>query len=364
MISETPADQVAIILPAQLRRDDLRFILVKQGSKGAQEVGWTTDTNYPHGSVTLTLHLGRGLNYGCFPAAGSRLVVIDADHLNRLMGLGALDALPETFSIESGSSTPERPKRHLFYEIEGEPLIGKKVFYDPETDGEEDHLGEVYCQQPNGAGGFIVGPGSTHAITGRPYTVLADVPIASLSREAWMRFANAVRWQRERPPRTGPPAPVTVPRGDSFGSLIGITIGQVWPVPSDAEVSGDWKKFTHPIHGSKNGNNLAVNEAAGTFYCHRCGSSGDALTALAVDAGIIHCEDARPGCLAGRALMEQVKDEARRRNYPVDEAERQQRIAYIKATMPPPYASVDIAAIRASIDETIRAAGARVEAER
>ena len=135
-------------------------------------------------------------------------------------------------------------------------------------------------------------------------------------------------------------------------------------MPSDAEVSGEWKKFTHPIHGSKNGNNLAVNEATGTFYCHRCGSSGDALTALAVDAGIIHCEDARPGCLAERALMELVKDEARRRNYPVDDAERQQRIAYIKATMPPPYASVDIAAIRASIGETIRAAAARVGARR
>ena len=363
-ITDDVAYGPGIEIPEQLRRADIRFILAKPGEKGAMETGWPTVANYPHGHVTLAIHTGRGHPYGCFPASGSRLFIIDADDAARLIELGALDSLPDTFTVASGSSTPTNPKAHLYYLLEGEPIEGKRVFFDPETGGDDQHLGEVFAQHPAGGKGFVIGPGSIHATTGRAYTVIRNLPIATLTREMWKQFSNAVRWQRERPPRIEPSMLATVARGGSLGALLGLTVDQVWPVPSDAEVSGEWRKFAHPVHGSANGNNLAIHTGGQVFYCHRCGSSGDALIALAVDAGIIHCEDARPGCLADRVLMEQVKDEARRRNYPVDEAERQQRIAYLKATMPPPYASVDVAAIRASIDETIRAAGARVEAER
>lgn len=349
-----------IVLPAQLRRDDLRFILVKQGSKGAQEVGWTTDTNYPHGSVTLTLHLGRGFNYGCFPAAGSRLVIIDADHLNRLEAVGALAGFPPTFAVESGSSTAEHPKRHLYITMAEPPFEGKRPFFDRETGA---HLGEVYCGHPTRGAGYVVGPGSHHASTGRPY-VPNDEPIRELEPDGWAAFAAAVQWPERSPEK--PPAKRIEGRGGSFGELIGLDITDVWQIPSEAvKVGNDWR-FGHPApgHGSSTGYNFAVDPIAGLWHCWRCNSGGDALLALAVDAGVIRCDEARSGALDDAELMRRVKDEARRRNYPVDEAERQQRIAYLKATMPPPYASVDVAAIRASIDETIRAAGARVEAER
>lgn len=350
-----------ITIPTRLIRDDLRFILVRPGGKGAMEKGWPTVANYPHDHVALAAHTGRGDSYGLFPAAGSRILIIDADNVFRLAELGALDALPDTFTVASGSSTPAHPKAHLYFEIEGEPLTGKRVFYDPETD-DQDHLGEVFAQHPTSGKGFVVGPNSISGKTGQPYTIVRDQPIATLTREVWMRFANAVRWQKERP-RTEPNPRVAVPRGDSFASLLGLTVEQVWPVPSDAEESGEWMRFSHPVHGSANGNNLAIHRHSGVWHCFRCGSSGDALIALAVDAGIITCEDARPGCLASKETMERVKDEARNRGLPVDDAERRAHIAYLKARQPMPYEAQDIKRIRAEIAASIRAAGARVEAE-
>ncbi|MEN6340961.1 MAG: hypothetical protein ABFC89_00210 [Methanospirillum sp.] len=346
----TPADPTpdAVAIPQQLRRPDLRFVLVRAGRKSALEPGWPTIANYPHDHVTLALHLARGSPYGLFPAAGSRLLVVDADDVNRLRELGALVSLPETFAVASGSSTPDHPKAHLYYELDGGPLAGRRPFFDPER-GEPVHLGEVFAQHPAGGKGVVIGPGSRHAVTGRPYRVLRDGPIARLAPGAWERFAAAVRWQdppaRPTPPRPGPAAGRT-----SFGALLGLSVDRVWPIPAGARRSGDWYRFAHPVHGSANGDNLAVHANGRAWYCHRCNSGGDALAALAVDAGIIDCADARSGCLADRGRMTQVIAAARARGLPVDEAERVRRRSHV----PPPYESLDVAAIRARIMASVR----------
>ncbi len=348
--TEDPATD-AIAVPSRLRRPDLRFVLVRAGRKSALEPGWPTVANYPHDHVTLELQLARGLPYGLFPAAGSRLLVIDADHLDRLRELGALPPLPATFAVASGSSTPGHPKAHLYYELDGEPLVGRRPFFDPDS-GEPVHLGEVFAQHPSGGKGFVIGPGSRHAVTGRPYRVARDAPIARLARDAWDRFASAVRWQ-DSPARQVRARPAHAAR-DSFVPLPGLSVDRVWPAPADARRSGEWYRFAHPVHGSANGDNLAVHRSGRTWHCHRCGGGGDGLAALAVDAGIIACADARPGCLADRGLMEKVLRAARSRGLPVDEAQRARR----RTRLPPPYESLDVAAIRARIEASVRGAGA------
>jgi hypothetical protein len=329
--SETPAivEVPPIEIPEQLRRRDLRFIRVPPGKKAAMDPRWESDANFSHRNATMALHLMRdGGNFGTFPASGSPVIIIDADNLARLDAIGALDGFPETFTVESGSSSPELPKRHFYFEIERPPLVGKVAFFDPETTAHEkkDHLGEVFAQSPGTAAGYCVGPGSIHPDTHRPYTVLSDVPIAVLPRETWNRFVSRVRWKKQarQIERT---ATRTAPRGGSFGDLIGIRIDDVWPAPRDAEESGEWVKFAHPVHGSETGNNLAVNYREGVWHCHRCGSSGDALTALAVDERIIDCAEAGPDCLKDATRMEKVKEAADARGFNVDEAERQQRAA-------------------------------------
>ena len=315
-----------ITLPPQLRRDDLAFIRVAQTHKKAMDEGWNTSEHFEHDSVRITTRLNDGLNFGLFPTAGSSVMIIDADDLGRLEAVGALAGLPPTFEVESGSSTAEHPKRHLYFTMAAPPFEGKRPFFDRETG---DHLGEVYCGHPTRAAGYVVGPGSHHATTGRAYVPNGE-PIVELEPEGWATFEAAVQWPERSPER--PPAKRIEGRGGSFGELLGLDITDVWQIPHGAvKVGNDWR-FGHPApgHGSSTGYNLAVDPIAGLWHCWRCGSGGDALLALAVDAGIIRCDEARSGALDPAELMKRVKDEARQRGFPVDEAERQQRQAWLK----------------------------------
>jgi len=55
-----------VIIPWQLRRDDLLFVLVPAGEKGPKYSG-------------LLEHLESGGNIGCYPAPGSDLILLDID---------------------------------------------------------------------------------------------------------------------------------------------------------------------------------------------------------------------------------------------------------------------------------------------
>lgn len=336
-----PTATPAIVIPDQLRRDDLRFIKVRAGGKDALEKAWPTVANYSHNDPAIAIHTANGGNFGLFPASGSRLLIIDADDLARLDDLDALAGSPATFTIASGSSTPDAPKRHFYFEIEGEPLEGKRPFYDPATAGPDGHIGDLFAQGATGRG-YVVGPGSIHPC-GEPYTVISDLPIATLPREAWDRFAAAVRWSTT--PATKPAQPRTVARGGSLGDLIGLKVTDVWPIPADAERSGDEVRFAHPTHGSTTGKNVGYNRQKDLWHCHRCGSGGDALAALAVDEGIIDCSEAGPGALNDPDVMRRVVDAAAARGFDVERAERQRRAtaapARVKTMVPPAAAPTD-----------------------
>jgi hypothetical protein len=68
----------------------------------------------------------------------------------------------------------------------------------------------------------------------------------------------------------------------------------------------------HPVHGSSTGVNFDVNRSKGLWHCWRHGTGGDALSLLAVCAGMVPCEDLQPGALSG-TLFPQVLAIARTR---------------------------------------------------
>lgn len=62
---------------------------------------------------------------------------------------------------------------------------------------------------------------------------------------------------------------------------------------------------THPVHGSKTGNNTVVDTAQNVAYCFRCGSGGGPLLWIALKEGIItSCDHMESGALTGKEFIE------------------------------------------------------------
>jgi len=70
---------------------------------------------------------------------------------------------------------------------------------------------------------------------------------------------------------------------------------------SDDEVCG-----SHPVHGSDTGTNVAIHPADQVWHCFRYSSGGGPLDFLAVCAGLLACEHAKPGGLRGLAYVQAV----------------------------------------------------------
>jgi len=68
------------MIPAQLRRDDLLFVLVPAGEKGPKYSGWNlVENGCRYDDSRLLEHLKAGGNLGYYPAPGSSLLNIDVD---------------------------------------------------------------------------------------------------------------------------------------------------------------------------------------------------------------------------------------------------------------------------------------------
>ena len=70
---------------------------------------------------------------------------------------------------------------------------------------------------------------------------------------------------------------------------------------ADEELCG-----AHPVHGSDTGTNVAINPEKQAWCCFRHGSGGSVLEFLAVCAGLLPCEHAKPGGLRGMAYVQAV----------------------------------------------------------
>ena len=310
------SDVATVEIPEQLRTDDFRFILIPKGKKGGgNEPDWQRTRNYAWNDPRLTAHLQNGGNYGVFPAAGSGIAILDSDDYAGCINAGLIADLDfRTFTVETGGSIVEKRKYHYFFRV-NPPFEGKHPLYT--DDGE--HIGELYCQHPVAAKGYVVGANSVHP-SGERYRVACDLPILEIDRDTYGARLSKLASSQKRAlePDTGKTAATSAPRstgeGNTLSEKLGLTV-TAFLMPLNARLrNGEWEGG-HPVHPSATGTNLTCSDEA--WYCRRHGTGGGPLEALAVAAGIIDCADAGPGCLKDRAVWRKVMDELRERGYDV-----------------------------------------------
>jgi hypothetical protein len=266
------------------------FIRVAKCDKRPLDKDWPEHPMKPD-DPRLQAHLRAGGNYGV--VGGNGLVILDADTED--VKRACEKALPKTFTVQSPGSLGW----HLYYFCELERPI--RLY-----DKEHENVGDV-----QGKGKMVVGPGSWHP-NGLHYRILRDLPIAHVT-EAQLREALK-EWivpdeRIEHAIRTAP-----VER-----NFLNITMRDVLTVGlSQLRRSGDEYYGPHPIHGSKTGRNFWVNFVKDCFYCFRHNVGGGPLTWLAIEEGIIRCEDAGPGALRGEN-WKRVLEALERRGFKVPE---------------------------------------------
>lgn len=273
------------MIPPQLQNPAFRFIRVAAKSKRPIDQDWQETANYQFDSPSLLQHLQDGGNYGIICGPGE-VRVLDCDELSRLEELGVLAKFPQTFAVQSRAG-----RVHRYYLI---PELKKKiVLFDPilkDENGQPLHLGEI-----QGPGTQIVAPGSIHSVTGEPYKVIDDSPIAALSLEEVKAAIEGLKTSRvteQIPHRTE-----TSPKEDD--QFRNIRIDDIAYPKGETRRIGDEIQGTHPIHGSTTGKNFRIDLKKNTWYCDRCHSGGGPALWLAVESGILRCDQAASGALRG-----------------------------------------------------------------
>lgn len=277
------------MIPAQLQNSEFRFIKVAARSKRPIENDWQETANYPYNSQELKDYLARGGNYGIICGPGE-IRILDCDNLARLEELGVLAKFPRTFSVQS------RPGRiHRYYMV---PELKKKItLFDPilkDDNGQPCHLGEI-----QGPGTQIIGPGSIHQNTGKPYEIIDDSPIAALSLDQVTHALEGLKTSRFKAncARLDAMPKRAVPKDDD--PFKHVRIDDVAYPNGETRRIGDEIQGAHPVHGSTTGKNFRIDLKKNTWYCDRCHTGGGPALWIAVKNGIIRCDQAAAGALRG-----------------------------------------------------------------
>jgi P4 family phage/plasmid primase-like protien len=362
-------------IDSALCNDENRFILLYPWQKVPSESEWTASTieetrdidhaeyiccpklhNYKWDDPYLQGKLKQGYNCGMICRDTH---VFDADALDRLTELGVIDALPPTRTVRTA-----RGGTHMYLKVTGKSY--KLVLYDPESGHEKtnekgntrfvyNHLGELQI------GKFqVVCAGSTYrktrddlndheknVVLKHPewqyykdcfegpelkYETVNDLPIAEISFEDIKKVFEDKGIRFRQVLGKGKTGEYNYdPDKQRLVDQIGLKVENLVVDTSSFRFSGDEIQGPHPVHGSENGFNFAINPAKNTWCCYRCNSGGDAITLVAVLDGIIDCSEAvgwedtngkKRSLWAsdkGRKLFPQVLDAIRARGYTVPE---------------------------------------------
>jgi hypothetical protein len=267
------------------RLEDWRFIKLQHHTKIPVDQDWPTTSNYAVSDAPLLAWIENGGNYGVL--CGSGHIVIDAD--TKEMKQLVRKKLPKTFRVK----TPHGGE-HSYFNCDLDSAMRLR-----DKDGL--NIGDI-----QGRGKQVVGPGCV--VDERPYEVIEDVEIADITQDQLTEVfgdyivKHDLEFSEEEQKLT-----------KEAGVERDIVITDVVPV-GKLRKQGDEYYGAHPLHGSDTGRNFWVNPAKNVWHCFRHSTGGGPLAWLAVEEGIISCEDAVKGALR-EEKFKRVLEKARARGY-------------------------------------------------
>jgi hypothetical protein len=304
------------ITPHLRERPGARFTVIINGQKKPEGRDWggPNGANYAINDAPLAGYLSAGHNYGVL-CGHAGINVVDIDDPNALEELGIMQRIPSTMQVKTG-----RGGKHVY--IDCAELDHQMGLYHPtlkDADGEPLHLGEIQS-----LGQQVVGPGSIHP-NGNRYELINDAPILKISKADLLKIFDGLILTGINDPAEEPHRAEHRRRssgGSSLGDLIPID-AVAWP-KNIKERCGSEVIGSHPLHGSTGGKNFAVNTAKNCWHCFHGGhnSGGGPLEWIAVEVGLISCQDAKKGCL-NKDTLNKVLQIARDRGFDIPEPERQ-----------------------------------------
>lgn len=313
-------ERAELRVPSFLRElQGARFVAIYNSQKlPAEGVSFRWDEvdgkNYGINDPTLIGFLAMGHNYGvCCGFAD--LAVPDIEDIDRIAELGI--TIPSEWpTVKTGRLSGLG--RH--YYIKCPELKGKLILYDPELKDNEDkeplHLGEIQSH-----GCQVVGPGSIHP-SGNRYEVINDGQIPTVTKAELLEIfkpliikdttiEDVVKEEFERKRRSGGGSSSSI--GDNI-PIDSVAYPKKVKDHQGAEIVG-----SHPVHGSDSGKNFSINTYKNTWHCFRCHSGGDPLVWLAVEAGLLLCKDAKPGCCDDKEMFKKVLHIAKDKGFHIPE---------------------------------------------
>ena len=287
----------------QLQKEAFGFCKVAKNDKKPFEQGWSKKP-YQWNNPSLVSWLDSGGNYGVMGGHGD-LVIFDADELDRLHELGVIALLPETFTVR----TPGRGGWHLYYICKG---AGKKMaLYDPEKTSQDAKGREqlIHVADLVSAGMQAVGPNSVRYFPEdeekfRSYQIINDVPITEITMEQLQEAIKILKTS----PKVGKEKKIQdkreAPAGQDKRWFDELHVEDVLMpdnvVVDNSDTTGELQG-AHPIHGSDNGKNFAINIKKNNWVCFRCKNEegdycgGGPWELLGIREGIITCDDCYKG---------------------------------------------------------------------
>ena len=190
-------------------------------------------------------------------------------------------------------------------------LNDKAIFNDPERlsqNGKPLQLGSLQAGQF-----YVVAPGSLHN-SGGTYTVVNDVPIATLTATQFWEVMDKIPHRRDdknlvlhNKRTTRPKAEHKEIDAETYKNISSYIKCEDVVLPDDPKWDGSTAIGKHPFHGSDSGVNFHVDTTKNVYSCFRCDSGGSGLELVALKHGIIECHEARQGCLRGEKFREAVE---------------------------------------------------------